>query len=132
VKPENLVLLGFVKKAISYLENNDVDGYDTTASKNREELEKLKKDLDDEFASSMLSIGGKVNQLVNSGEAAFDDFIKDEDNQKSLSTDLARVLDNDFGEVADRSEALEAALETPIEAESEEEVKTEKKRREGQ
>ena len=115
MKPENLVLLGFVKKALAYLENNDVEGYDSNASKNREDLQKLKKELDDEFASSMLSIGGKVNQLVNSGEAAFDDFIRNEDNQKILTSDLARVLDSDFGEVSDRSEALEAALETPLE-----------------
>jgi len=104
VKPENLVLLGFIKMAIAYLENSDAEGTDSALSKfSPADLEKLKKELDKEYASSADSIGEKANKLVSAGEEAFDGMISQENGEESLSAELARVLDVNFDALSDDS-----------------------------
>ena len=54
MKPENLVLLGFIKMAIAYLENSDAEGSDSALSKfSPADLEKLKQEILGEVKSDV-------------------------------------------------------------------------------
>ena len=113
MKPKNVVLLGFVNKAVEYLNNHadDASGASLTELKNID-LETLKAELDDELKDSLDKPQSDINTLMNAGEEAFDKFMNAKGKKEDLSIEFDRIFDVDFDDDAasDQKEELNDLL----------------------
>ena len=108
MEPKNIVLLGFVKKAIDYLnEHLDEDTAASLAKLKEIDLDSMKEELDEEFNSSLEPLRVTIDALMNSGSKAFDEFVNEgkpeEEKEEDLSSELDRIFDVDL----DEDEAVE-------------------------
>jgi len=99
VEPKNIMLLGFVNKAVDYL-NEHLDeklGASLTELKNID-LDSLKKELDEELDSSLGPVRSTIETLMNAGSDAFDKFVNAEKKEEDLSYEFDRIFDVDLDE----------------------------------
>ena len=77
MEPKNVMLLGFVNKAVEYLDKH-IDDEKMSASltelKNTD-LASLKKELNKEIDSSLGTMQSTIDKLLKAGGDAFDDFV---------------------------------------------------------
>lgn len=113
MEPKNVVLLGFVNRAIEYLnEHLDEDGVASLAKLKEIDLDSMKKELDEEFNSSLEPLRATIDALMNSGSEAFDRFVGEEKHEEDLSIEFDRIFDVnlDEDEAAEEKEELEDLL----------------------
>ena len=97
MKPKNIMLLGFVNRAVDYLDKHLDDRSDPTLTELKNiDLVSLKNELSESLGFSFGSIPPEVNSLMSAGEDVFDQFIDAHGNKESLSEELGRMLDVDF------------------------------------
>lgn len=114
MEPKNVVLLGFVNRAIEYLnEHLDEDGVASLVKLKEIDLGSMKKKLDEEFNSSLEPLRATIDALMNSGSEAFDRFVNEEKHEEeNLSIEFDRIFDVnlDDDEAAEDKEELEDLL----------------------
>lgn len=97
VKPENLMLLGFMNKALAYLEENQGNDTDPVLTKLESiDIDKLKNELNGDLNASYNNVNSTIESLLNAGGEVFDDFISRDKTRKSISDQLSRILDVDL------------------------------------
>ncbi|MBQ6125496.1 MAG: hypothetical protein IJI77_00510, partial [Erysipelotrichaceae bacterium] len=86
MKPKNIMLLGFVNRAVDYLDKHLDDRSDPTLTELKNiDLVSLKNELSESLGFSFGSIPPEVNSLMSAGEDVFDQFIDAHGNKESLS-----------------------------------------------
>lgn len=97
MKPKNIMLLGFVNRAVDYLDKHLDERSDPTLTELKNiDLVSLKKELSESLGFSFGSMPPEVDSLMSAGEDVFDQFIDAHGNKESLSEELGRMLDVDF------------------------------------
>ncbi|MBR5755138.1 MAG: hypothetical protein IKX97_04900 [Erysipelotrichaceae bacterium] len=96
MKPENIVLLGFVNKAADYLDRHleDNPNIRLTASDNIN-LNLLKEELNKNLSASLGNMSATAEKLLKAGYDAFDSFI-DTQNSVSLTDEIDKLFDVNF------------------------------------
>lgn len=96
MKPENIMLLGFVNKACEYLDEHfDEPGMELTELQNID-FDLLKKELSKGLDESLGNMSSTVQTLLQAGSDAFDDFINSQEDKNTLSDELERLFDINF------------------------------------
>ena len=96
MKPENVILLGFVNKAADYLNQRlDEPGMELAELQNID-FESLKQELSKGLDESLGNMSSTVQTLLQAGSDAFDDFISSQAVKESLSDELERLFDINF------------------------------------
>lgn len=96
MKPENVILLGFVNKAADYLSQRlDEPGMELAELQNID-FESLKQELSKGLDESLGNMSSTVQTLLQAGSDAFDDFISSQAVKESLSDELERLFDINF------------------------------------
>ena len=96
MKPENVMLLGFVNKAADYLDKHfDEPGMELTEFHNID-FNLLKKELSKGLDESLGNMSQTVQTLLQAGSDAFDEFINSQVDSGSLSEELERLFDINF------------------------------------
>ena len=94
MKPKNVMLLGFVNKAVKYLDQHLDDGSSSKISELRNiDLENIKNDLSHNIDQSLGVAQSTINTLLQIGEDVFDEFLSVHDDSDKLSTQLDRMFD---------------------------------------
>ena len=90
------MLLGFVNKAVEYLDKHIDKDIDQRLLKELKsiDLDSLKRELKDNLGSSLGTMQSTISTLLHAGEEAFDDFINIDNND--LSDQINRLFDGDF------------------------------------
>ena len=97
MKPKNIMLLGFVNRAVEYLDRHLDDKSDPTLTELKNiDLVSLKKELSESLGFSFGSMQPAVDSLMNAGGDVFDQFIDAHAKTETLSEELERMLDVDF------------------------------------
>ena len=91
------MLLGFVNRAVDYLDKHLDDRSDPTLTELKNiDLVSLKKELSESLGFSFGSMPPEVDSLMSAGEDVFDQFINAHGSNETLSEELGRMLDVDF------------------------------------
>ena len=94
--PKNVMLLGFVNKAVDYLNQHMGD---ESASKLAElrnmDLNSLESELKDNLGSSLSAMNSTMETLLQAGEDSFDKFI-DIPKKEKISNEIDRLFDVDL------------------------------------
>lgn len=97
MKPKNVMLLGFVNKAVDYLDNNfDSNLNSSLAELQNIDLVALKDALDKNLNSSLGTMTSTVQTLIEAGEEAFDKFMNlnsERTNSNNLLNEIDRIFD---------------------------------------
>ena len=110
--PKNVMLLGFVNKAVDYLNQHMGD---ESASKLAElrnmDLNSLESELKDNLGSSLSAMNSTMETLLQAGEDSFDKFI-DIPKKEKISNEIDRLFDVDLdsNEPLDKKASLEDLL----------------------
>ena len=101
MEPKNVMLLGFVNKAVEYLDKH-IDDEKMSASltelKNTD-LASLKKELNKEIDSSLGTMQSTIDKLLKAGGDAFDDFVENEVKEEEITDDIDKIFDIDLKNV---------------------------------
>ena len=98
MEPKNVMLLGFVNKAVEYLDKHLDDNLNNSMTELKNiDLESLKKELGSELGASLGSMSSTIETLLNAGGEAFDTFM-DRSKSESLSSEFDRMFDIDLDE----------------------------------
>lgn len=94
MKPKNVMLLGFVNRAIRYLDRELDDKTNVKLNKLKDiDLADLKEELSEDLNASLGSMQSTINTLLQAGEEAFDDFLDEHLEESSLADELDRIFD---------------------------------------
>ncbi|MBR4422151.1 MAG: hypothetical protein IKS69_06435, partial [Erysipelotrichaceae bacterium] len=97
MKPENILLLGFVDKAAEYLDKHiDDDSGNAMAELRNIDLHSMQKVLSKNLDVSLGSMQATVQSLMKAGSDAFDAFIENHGDTGPLSAELDRLFDLDL------------------------------------
>ena len=97
MKPENILLLGFVDKAAEYLDKHiDDDSGNAVAELKNIDLHSMKEVLSRNLDVSLGSMQATVQSLMRAGSDAFDAFIENQGDTGALSAELDRLFDLDL------------------------------------
>ena len=103
MEPKNVMLLGFVNKAVDYLNDNiDKRLNSRIAELKNIDLLSLKEELSKNLEASFGNLNSTVDTLLTAGEEAFNRFIEIQDEKKGIS-EINRIFDVDL----DSDEPLE-------------------------
>ena len=112
MKPKNVMLLGFVNRAVKYLDDHLDDRSDPKLKEIKDiDFVTLQDQLRKDLNVSLGTMQSTVRTLLQAGEEAFDDFMGLHLEQNDLSKELNRIFDNEeekkpAGKVEDLSELL--------------------------
>lgn len=111
MKPKNVMLLGFVNKAIEYLENH-LDEQPNTAILELKSLDlaSLKDELSKNLELSLGSMQSTMLALLTAGGDAFDKFVDIHYGKETLVNQIDRIFDVDFDNNEDSQEGLARLL----------------------
>lgn len=99
MKPKNVMLLGFVNKAIEYLDEHLDDEADPRLAELKNiDLSTLREELNENLGLSLGSMQSTMTTLLKAGDEAFDRFVTKNGQADSASTQLGRMFDVDFDE----------------------------------
>jgi len=98
MKPKNVMLLGFVNKAVEYLDKHlDDDTPDSRLSELKNiDLQALRKELSENLDSSLGTMQNTMTTLLRAGNEAFDCFIGDTSEKENVIEQLDKIFDVDF------------------------------------
>ena len=113
MEPKNVMLLGFVNKAVEYL-NKHLDDTSLAELKNID-LDSLKEKLGEELKDTLDDVSETAETLMAAGREAFDRFVNTKKKENELSDEFDRLFDVDLDEeeetkVKDDKEELEDLL----------------------
>ena len=113
MEPKNVMLLGFVNKAVEYL-NKHLDDTSLAELKNID-LDSLKEKLGEELKDTLDDVSETAETLMAAGREAFDKFVNTKKKENELSDEFDRLFDVDLDEeeetkVKDDKEELEDLL----------------------
>ena len=112
MKPKNVMLLGFVNRAVKYLDDHLNDRSDPKLKEIKDiDFLALQDQLRKDLNVSLGTMQSTVRTLLQAGEEAFDDFMGLHLEQDTLSNELDRIFDNKeekkpVGKVEDLDELL--------------------------
>ena len=96
MKPENIILLGFVNKAADYLEKHFDENPNMLLNEtDRINFESLRKELNKNLDASLGNMKETATKLLQAGYDAFDKFINSQENT-SLADEIDRLFDVNF------------------------------------
>jgi hypothetical protein len=96
MKPENIILLGFVNQAVDYLEKHMDDEPDNAVARLRNiDLNSLKEALDKNLDASLGMMTTTMNSLLKAGSDSFDSFVESHGNREALSDEINHLFDLD-------------------------------------
>lgn len=105
MQPKNIMLLGFVNKAVEFLDQNIEDETNRKlANLKHIDLVKIRKELSDNLDASLGIVQSTMTSLMNAGEDAFSDFLESDDDRETLTQQIAKEFDFDFEEKDDRKD----------------------------
>ena len=110
--PKNVMLLGFVNKAVDYLNQHMDDQSNSKLEELRNmDLKSLESELKDNLGSSLGSMNSTMETLLQAGEDSFDKFI-DIPKKEKISNEIDKLFDVDLdpGEPLDKKASLEDLL----------------------
>lgn len=97
MKLKNVMLLGFVNRAVEYLDKHMDEGPDKRLAELKNiDLESLKAELCDNLDSSLGTMQSTMSTLLKAGNEAFDEFLEDNVGKTTVSQKLDRMFDVDF------------------------------------
>ena len=97
MKPKNVMLLGFVNKAADYLNKHLGEDLGTSLTELKNiDLEKLKKELEEELKGKLDPLASPIQTLMDAGGEVFDKFITTEKKDDNLLNDFDRIFDVDL------------------------------------
>lgn len=97
MKPKNIMLLGFVNKAVDYLDKHmDEEPNARLAELKNIDLASIREELSDNLDSSLGTMQSTMATLLKAGNEAFDKFIEDSFGKESISDQLNRIFDVDL------------------------------------
>lgn len=98
MKPKNVMLLGFVNKAVDYLGKHMDEEPDTRLTElNNIDLDSLKDELNDNIGASLGTMESTMSTLLHAGNEAFDKFIGDSLGVKeTISDQFNKMFDVDL------------------------------------
>lgn len=112
MKPKNVMLLGFVNKAVDYLDKHMDEEPDTRLAELKNiDLASLKDELSDNLDASLGTMQSTMTTLLKAGNEAFDKFIEDNlGRQQSIPDQFNKLFDIDFDEDKKNNQAELARL----------------------
>lgn len=97
MKPKNVMLLGFVNRAVEYLDRHMDEEPDTRLAELKNiDLESIKAELCDNLDSSLGTMQSTMSTLLKAGNEAFDEFLEDNLGKTTVSQKIDRLFDIDF------------------------------------
>ena len=112
MEPKNVMLLGFVNRAVDYLEQHMDDEHDSKLAELKNiNLNALKSELKDDLGSSLGAMNSTMDALIQAGEDSFDKFI-DVPKKERINNEIDRMfnVDLDSDEPIDEKASLEELL----------------------
>ena len=99
MKPKNVMLLGFVNRAIEYLDKHMDEEPNTRLSQLKNiDLASIKEELNNHLEASLGTMQSTMSTLLKAGNEAFDEFILDNYGKSSFPDQLSKMFDVDFDE----------------------------------
>ena len=99
MKPKNVMLLGFVNKAVEYLDKHmDEEPDKRLAELKNIDLASIRDELNDHLDASLGTMQSTMSTLLKAGNEAFDEFIDATQNRNSISDQLGKIFDVDLDE----------------------------------
>lgn len=97
MKPKNIMLLGFVNKAVDYLDRHMDEEPDTRLAELKNiDLASIREELNDNLDASLGTMQSTMSTLLKAGNEAFDKFIEDNHGKDSIPDQFNRIFDVDF------------------------------------
>lgn len=96
MKPKNVMLLGFVNRAVEYLDkhiDNDADNEKLTELKNID-LQSIKSELSGNLDISLGTMQSTMTTLLHAGNEAFDKFLEKHVDKNDVANEIDRVFDS--------------------------------------
>ena len=112
MEPKNVMLLGFVNRAVDYLNRHmDENSDGKLAELKNIDLNALESELKEDLGSSLGTMNSTVDTLLRAGEDSFDKFIKVPEKER-ISNEIDRMfnVDLDSDEPLDKKASLEDLL----------------------
>lgn len=96
MKPKNVMLLGFVNRAVEYLDKHidDENPNDRLTELKNIDLQTIKSQLSENLEFSLGSMQSTMTTLLHAGNDAFDKFIASHTNKKEAVVELDKVFDS--------------------------------------
>lgn len=96
MKPKNVMLLGFVNRAVEYLDKHidDENPNDRLTELKNIDLQTIKSQLSENLEFSLGSMQSTMTTLLHAGNDAFDKFIASHTNKKEAAVELDKVFDS--------------------------------------
>ena len=111
MKPKNVMLLGFVNRAVEYLDKHMDEEPDTRLAELKNiDLASLKDELNDNLDASLGTMQSTMSTLLKAGNEAFDQFITDNLGKESISDELNRIFDEHDEDRSNNQEELARLL----------------------
>lgn len=99
MKPKNVMLLGFVNRAIEYLDKHMDEEPNTRLSQLKNiDLASIKEELNDHLDASLGTMQSTMSTLLKAGNEAFDEFVIGSYGVASVPEQLDKMFDVDFDE----------------------------------
>ena len=97
MKPKNVMLLGFVNKAVDYLNKHMDEEPDTRLAELKNvDLASLKDELSDNLDASLGTMQSTMSTLLKAGNEAFDNFIEDSHGNSGIVDQFNNLFDVDL------------------------------------
>ena len=97
MKPKNIMLLGFVNKAVDYLDRHMDEEPDARLAELKNiDLASIREELNDNLDASLGTMQSTMSTLLKAGNEAFDKFIEDNLGKDSIPDQFNRIFDVDF------------------------------------
>ncbi|MBO7699003.1 MAG: hypothetical protein J6S38_08240 [Erysipelotrichaceae bacterium] len=114
MEPKNVMLLGFVNRAVDYLEKHMDDQDDSRIAQLKNiDLNNLKSELRKDLGSSLGTMNSTVDTLLKAGQDSFDRFI-DVPQKEKINNDIDKLfnvkLDSEDNSFVDDQSSLEELL----------------------
>lgn len=107
MKPKNIMLLGFVNRAVEYLDRHMDEEPDTRLAELKNiDLASIKEELNDNLDASLGTMQSTMTTLLKAGNEAFDQFIEDNHGKGSIPDQFSKMFNVDFEESNDNTEEL--------------------------
>lgn len=95
MKPKNVMLLGFVNRAVEYLNKHMDEEPDTRLTQLKNiDLASLKDELNDNLDASLGTMQSAMSTLLKAGNEAFDEFIEENLGKESVSEKLNKIFED--------------------------------------
>ena len=97
MKPKNVMLLGFVNRAVEYLDKHMDEEPDTRLAQLKNiDLASLKDELSDNLDASLGTMQSTMTTLLKAGNEAFDEFLNTKQSSQNFTDQFDKMFDIDF------------------------------------